>query len=61
MRSSPAATDRTAYGASSDGHLYALELQGGHLLWKYRLDGPVLAPVTLGAEVVVVATEKRVL
>ena len=60
VRSSPVATDHTAYGASSDGHLYALDLQGGHLLWKYRLDGPVLAPVALGAAVVV-ATEKRTL
>ena len=61
VRSSPAATDHTAYGASSDGHLYALDLQDGHLLWKYRLDGPALAPVSLGAEVVAVATEKRIL
>ncbi len=61
VRSSPAATAHTAYGASSDGHLYALDLQGGHLLWKYRLDSPVTAPVALGAEVVAVATEKRIL
>ena len=60
VRSSPAATDHTAYSASSDGYLYAVDLQDGHLLWKYRLDGPVLAPVALGDEVVV-ATEKRTL
>ena len=61
VRSSPQVTAQTVYGASSDGHLYALELESGHLLWKYRLDGPVLAPVAVGDGVVGVASEKRTL
>ena len=61
VRSSPQVTDQTAYAASSDGHLYALALDGGRLLWKFRLDGPVLAPLALGDGVVGVASEKRTL
>ena len=61
VRSSPQVTDQTAYAASSDGYLYALALNDGRLLWKFRLDGPVLAPVSLGDGVVSVASEKQTL
>jgi len=61
VRSSPAATRTTVYCASSDGHLYALMAATGRLLWKFRLEGPVLEPVAIGGDVVVVATEKKML
>ena len=55
----PTATEETVYCAGSDRYLYAINRDTGQVFWKYRLDAQVRTPVLVGANIVVVASDKK--
>lgn len=48
------------YAGSLDGHLYALELATGKLLWKYAAGSPIKAPAAVRGDTVYVGDEKGI-
>lgn len=55
ITSSPVIVGSVVYFGASDGYLYALDVDSGSLLWRYRLGVPIASTVAVSGNAVIVA------
>ena len=57
IKSSPAILNKVAYFGSSDGHIYAVNLEDGTKLWDYKTDGAVVSSPSISGDYLYVGSK----